>query len=818
MPAVHSLAMFRAAFEHSPVAIFYTAPEGRILAANPAACAMLQRTEDELRVLGRSGVIHPDTPGLREMIEERDRTGRMRGELIFIRSDGTRITADATSQVFIDDDGERRAIVAAMDITGQRKIEEGLQTSEARYRAIVEAMDEGVVFQAADGQILSTNPAAERIEERDSDDLIGRTSDDPGWGAIHADGTEFPGPEHPAMVTLRTGEPQRDVVMGLLTPRGNRRWISINSAPVFERGSDKPTAVVTTFHDITRQHYLEEQLRISSIAFEESQEAMLVTTPDASILRVNKAFSLLTDYSEAEVIGRNPREYLSALRDADLYAAMERALADQGHWEGEVWQARRGAAPFPAWLSMSAVHDPDGRITHYVATFIDLTGVKQAEADIHTLSYFDSLTRLANRRLLLDRLDRAVLESQEDHSAGGLLLLDLDDFTVFNDTRSHDAGDALLVEVAERLSSITPVDATLARTGPDEFAILVPGDTVTGGANSDTLLHLAQQALASLERPIDIDDQPYLAHASIGIATFVDGTPSTGEVMRQADAAVLQSQQGERDEPRFFDPALHAALEARVHLEDELRGSIPDRLVLYFQPQTDARGNVIGAEALIRWQHPDLGLVSPNAFIPIAEEDGLIFPIGEFVLERACQTLARWSSDPVLQHLRLSINVSPREIRHPDFARRVIEIVTAHGVDPVHLHLEITESALLVDLEHVSRTMQQLRDLGVAFALDDFGTGYASLQTLKGLPMDHLKVDQGFVRDLTNGPNEAAFVRAIITLGQTLGMTVVAEGVETAEQQRALVALGCDALQGYHILRPVPLDAFEAFVRNSTKG
>ncbi len=818
MPAEHSLAMFRAAFNHSPAAIFYTAPEGRILAANPAACTLLGYSEDELRALGRSGVVAPDTPRLHEMVEERNRTGRMHGELILIRRDGLRLTVATTSEIFLDDDGALRTIVVAVDRTPQREVEEGLRVSEARYRAIVEAMDEGVVFQGADGQIISTNPAAERIEGREAEEMLGRTSDDPGWGAIHPDGSEFPGPEHPAMVTLRTGQPQRDVVMGILTPHGRRRWISINSAPVFEQDATTPSAVVTTFHDITRQHFMEEQLRIASIAFEESQEAMLVTTPDGAILRVNKAFTRLTGYAESEAVGRHPREYLSALRDIDLYEEMVHALAQHGRWEGEVWQRRRGSSAFPAWLSMNSVVDGDGGITHYVATFIDLTGAKQAEADIHTLAYFDGLTRLANRRLLLDRLDRAVIQSSDDHTAGGMLLLDLDDFTVFNDTRSHEAGDALLLEVAERLNAITPADATLARTGPDEFAMLVPGDTEAGGASPDVLLHLAQQALASLERPIDIDDLPYLAHASIGIATFADGSPSAGEVMRRADAAVLQSQRSERDEPRFFDAAMHAALEARVHLETELRRSIPDRLVLHYQPQTDARGNVIGAEALIRWQHPDLGLMAPSAFIPIAEEDGLILPIGQFVLEAACRTLASWAQDPQLAPLTLSINVSPKQIRLPEFAHSVLDTAIAIGADPSRLCLEITESALLDDLEGVARTMQSLRDIGVAFALDDFGTGYASLQTLKGLPMDHLKVDQAFVRDLTNGPSEAAFVRAIITLGQTLGMSVIAEGVETEEQRRALVALGCDALQGFHILKPAPLDAFEEFVRSNAQG
>lgn len=817
MSTEHSLAMFRAAFEHSPAAIFYTAPEGRILAANPAACALLQYAEDELRALGRGGVVASDTPRLRELVEERDRTGHMHGELIMVRRDGVRLTTDVTSGVFRDDDGERRSIVVAIDRTGQREVELGLRASEARYRAIVESMDEGLVFQGADGEIISMNPAALRIEERDEEDMLGRTSDDPGWGAIHPDGREFPGPEHPAMVTLRTGEPQRDVVMGLLTPHGNRRWISINSAPVFEQDSMAPSAVVTTFHDITHQHFIEEQLRIASIAFDESQEAMLVMTPKGTILRVNKAFMRLTEYTEAETLGHHMRDYMSAVRDIDTYETVVRELQQRGRWEGEVWQRRKDGDAFPTWLSVSAVQNTEGEVTHHVATFTDLTGAKQAEADIHTLSYFDGLTRLANRRLLLDRLDRAVVESRDDATSGGLLLLDLDDFTVFNDTRTHEAGDALLLEVAARLDAVTPVDATLARTGPDEFALLIPGDTARKGAIADLLQSLAQEATATFERPIDVDGQPYLAHASVGIAVFTDGEPSAGEVMRRADAAMLQSRRSEDDGPRFFNPALHAALEARVHLESELRRGIPDQLVLHYQPQTNAYGSVIGAEALVRWQHPELGLVPPNSFIPIAEDDGLIIPIGQYVLERACRTLASWADDPQLARLGLSINVSAKQIRHPEFAQQVRDAVILTGADPTRLRLELTESALLGDFAEVAETMRTLRETGVAFSLDDFGTGYASLQTLKSLPMDHLKIDQIFVRDLTNGPSEAAFVRAIITLGQTLGLHVIAEGVETEEQRRALMALGCDGLQGFHILRPVPLPEFEAFARNNMR-
>lgn len=710
--------------------------------------------------------------------------------------------------------------VFGRDVTDAVDSRRRLEDSESRYRTIVDTISEGVMFQAADGTILSVNPAAERIEERDEDDMLGKTSEDPQWGAIHPDGSEFPGVDHPSMYTLRTGEPQQEVVMGILTPRGNRRWITINSAPVFGDDSGRPTAVVTTFHDITAQKQAEDEVRIAAIAFEASREAMVIAAPDNTVLRVNRAFTELTGYSAAEAVGQTPRLWASGQHGPAFYRSMWETIGKEHRWQGEVWNKRRSGEVYPCWLSISAVTDDAGRITHYVASTADLSEAKSAQRDLLTLAFYDTLTGLPNRRLLMDRLRQAVAGSASGQHRGALIFIDLDEFTVLNETRGHAAGDILLTAVAERLQAHVGTDDTVARLGSDEFAVVLHDldpDLEQAAVQAEIA---AQELHSAINECLSIEGQDYHCRTTTGIAMFGSGEPSEDDLLKHADLALARAKLRGRDTVQFYNRELQAALEARVALESALRQAIPHDLRLVYQPQVDAKGVVSGAEALIRWHDPAHGVVSPGDFIPLAEENGLILPIGRWVLFTACQQLAQWGAAAGTSRLTISVNVSARQMHQSDFADVVLAALDETGADPACLTLELTESVLIADTDVnvVATHMSRLGSHGVRFSLDDFGTGFSSLRTLRNLPLQELKIDQSFVRDVAVNANDVAIARTIIGLGQSLGLSVIAEGVETDEQRLALCDLGCERFQGFLFARPMPIDEFTALLESQGRA
>lgn len=716
-------------------------------------------------------------------------------------------------------DGEVVGIsVFGRDITPEWHSRDALEKSEARYRTIFDTVTEGIVFQAADGTIFSVNRAAERIGGRRQADMLGKTSEDPQWGSVRADGSPFPGDEHPAMVTLRTGEPQTGIVMGILTPNGERRWISINSTPVFDDVSATPTAVVSMFHDITRQKHAEDDLRVAAIAFEESQEAMLIADADTTILRVNRAFVGMTGYSAAEAVGQTTRLLSSGRQGREFYARLWDDLRVNRRWQGEIWNRRRNGEIYPEWLSITAVTDEHDQVVNYVATFIDLSGAKKAEQDIHQLSFYDSLTGLPNRALLADRLRQSILASGRETNHGCLFVLDLDDFTVLNDVRGHDAGDLLLREVGRLLTATVHVDDTVARLGSDEFAIVINALHADADMAARQAEQLAQRLREALAAPLVIDGEPYQCRVSIGIAMFALGEPEPAELLKRADAAVMQAKRAGRNTAHFFNPELQADLEDRVRLETALHMAIPDGLRLAYQPQVSDHADVIGAEALIRWQDPEFGAVPPATFIPLAEGNGLIRPIGQWVLETACAQIKRWEADASTRHLVLAVNVSARQFHQDDFVETVLGALSRTGADASRLELELTESLLVEDIGAVAAKMHELRRRGVRFSLDDFGTGFSSLRSLKDLPLHQLKIDQSFVHDLSTNPNSAAIVRATIALGQSLGLSVIAEGVETPEQFAMLKTLGCTVFQGYLFGRPGPVDDLTDLINAALKS
>jgi diguanylate cyclase (GGDEF)-like protein/PAS domain S-box-containing protein len=582
---------------------------------------------------------------------------------------------------------------------------------------------------------------------------------------------------------------------------GSPFWCSITVMPVLD-AVDQPTHLVGVLRDITDSRRIEQELRISATAFE-SLHGMIVTDAKGIILRVNNAFIEMTGYSADEAVGQTPQLLKSGRHEPEFYTDMWRQLAVTGAWSGEIWDRRKSGEIYPKWQTISAVRGTDGAISHYVAAFSDISERKAAEQRIHDLAFYDPLTALPNRRLLIDRLHHALAASARNGSHGALLFIDLDNFKNLNDTRGHDMGDLLLIEVAERLKACLRGCDTAARLGGDEFVVMLEDLSETAPEAGSEAESVGEKILAALNISYDLAGKPHRSTPSIGVTLYRGQDTSIDELLKQADLAMYQSKASGRNAMRFFDPAMQAVVSARSLLEAELRQALDqEQFVLHYQPQVDHMGCVTGAEALVRWQHPERGMVSPVEFILAAEETGLIIPLGQWVLKTACERLADWGRHPSTADLTMAVNVSARQFRHADFVTQVITHIEQSGANPHHLKLELTESLLLDDIENTVVKMTSLKTYGISFSLDDFGTGYSSLAYLKRLPIDQLKIDRSFIHDVLNDPNDAVIAKAIIALGQSLGLSVIAEGVETQGQHDFLTTNQCQAFQGYLFGRP----------------
>ncbi len=588
-------------------------------------------------------------------------------------------------------------------------------------------------------------------------------------------------------------------------------WLEGNAMPL--READGCTLWHGYMQDITERRRAEEQQRIAAVAFD-SRDGMMVTDRKGVILRVNRAFSEFTGYSAEEAVGNTPALLHSTRHDDTFYRKMWEAISREGHWEGEIWNRRKDGGIYPEWLAISAIRDEAGEITHYLGNFSDVSEPREAQRKILELAYYDSLTDLPNRRLLLDRLQQAMSASARNYLFGALFLLDLDHFKTLNDTRGHDIGDQLLIQVAERLQGAVREGDTVARLGGDEFVVLLESlgeNEVQAAAHAE---HIAEKIRTSLNREYQLGDQDSHVSPSIGVTLFYGHAESSDELFKHADLALYQAKGAGRNAIRFFNPAMQAAIDARARLESGLRlALVKEEFVLHYQPQMRSDGMMAGAEVLLRWQPEGSEMVSPADFIPLAEETGLILPIGQWVLETACRRLVAWARDPATSHLQLAVNISARQFRQADFAEQVRNLLERTGADPRRLKLELTESLVLDNVERTIQTMHELKALGVGFSLDDFGTGYSSLSQLKRLPLAQLKIDQSFVHDIDTSPDAAAIVQAIISLAHNLRLEVIAEGVETEAQREFLARHGCQTYQGWLFGRPCPAAELESRLR-----
>ena len=676
--------------------------------------------------------------------------------------------------------------------------ETALQESEARFKALHDGSFGGISIHER-GVILDCNHALEEMTGFTRDELIGMN----GVLLIAPDWRDQ------VMRNIQSGYDQPYDVEGL------RKDGSIY--PMTIRGKNIPykgrIVRVTEFRDITEQRLAEQQQRIAAIAFE-SQEGMFITDVQHRIVRANQAFARITNYPIEECIGRSPAFLASGRHALEFFAALHDRLEHDGVWQGEIWNRRKDGEEFPAWVTITGVRDGSGTITHYVANLDDITLRKRAEEEIKHLAFFDQLTGLPNRRLLADRLKHALAASCRHQHGGALLFIDLDNFKTLNDTLGHDKGDLLLQQVAQRLTECVREGDTVARLGGDEFIVML--ETLSANlqeAASHTEM-IGEKIIARLSEPYHFPGYEHHSSASIGIAMYHGCNEDAEEILKRSDMAMYRAKAAGRNTLRFFDPEMQAIISTRASMEAGLREALlRQQFTLQLQAQVNADHRIIGAEALLRWNDPVNGMIPPLAFISLAEESGLILPIGQWVLETACDRLALWAQQPELAHLYIAVNISAYQFRHKDFVEQVMNAVTRSGIQPQRLKLELTESMLVHDIDDVIAKMVALRDAGIGFALDDFGTGYSSLAYLKRLPLDQLKIDQSFIRDILLDPDDAAIARMIISLGDSLGLSVIAEGVETEAQRQMLSGQGCRTYQGYLFSRPLPLESFEDFVR-----
>lgn len=551
---------------------------------------------------------------------------------------------------------------------------------------------------------------------------------------------------------------------------------------------------------LRRQRLDQERLRQAAVVFDCTREGVLVSDHNGVIVHVNPALVKITGYAPEEVLGQRPNMFKSGHHGPEFYQAVFEALEKTGEWHGEIWNRRKSGEIYPQWQTIRAVRDNKDQITHYVAVFSDISAIKNTQSELMRLAHHDPLTDLPNRLLFTDRAEQALAYAQRHKSGCALLMIDLDHFKIINDSMGHNVGDLLLKAVGERLTAVFGKGFTVARLGGDEFAVLVENCTQVAQAAG-----FAQQVLEVMKGAFIIETHQLFISASVGISLYPNDALNAEQLLRNADSALFKAKSAGREGYALYTEELTAHAQYRIEVASDLRRALEQQeLRVYFQPVHDlTTSRMVGVEALVRWQHPQRGLVAPGEFIPIAERTGLIAEIDAWVLEQACWQMCQWQAAGVDLSF-VAVNISSRLFARPELYQLVSTVLADTGLNPALLELEVTESAVMDNSEVALEQMHRLRELGLRLAIDDFGTGFSSLLRLKRLPVQKLKIDQGFVAGLPGDDDDVAIVRAVIALAQSMGMQVHAEGIEYVEQAQFLLDHHCDLGQGYWFGRPMP--------------
>ena len=799
---------FRRAVEEAPFPMMIHAEYGEVLALSRAWTEISGYTRSDIPTLtdwiesaysARRQAVRADIAQLYALSQR-----RTQGEYQITCKDGSQRDWEFSS-VGLGQlaDGRRIAISMAADVTERNWAMTALRQREQQYRQLFEANPHPMwVIDAETLRFLAVNDTAVNHYQFSEDQFLGMTIAD-----IHP-----PAEAERQCAAIRRVQDGGIDMTGVWKHRkkdGTCIDVEITSHALEFAG--RPAALVLAY-DITERRRAEEALRQAAIVFENTREGITITDADERILRVNRAFCELTGYSAEEVQGQTPRLLHSGRQDPEFYAALWASLRETGSWQGELWNQRKNGELYPELLSISAVKNAEGVVTHYVGVFADLSQIKASEERLDFLAHHDPLTGLPNRLLLAARLQHSINIASRDRHLLALLVLDLDRFKDINDSYGHSAGDALLQQVAERLVQRLRNADTVIRLGGDEFAILLedlaqPQDAARVALEIINLFNEPWRLINGAEVRLGV---------SLGISLFPEHGQSAEDLLREADAALYQAKNEGRGRFQYFSAELTEAARQRIEMEGRLRRAIAqEQLRVYYQPRVDLRsGRIVGAEALVRWQDPERGLIAPGRFIPLAEETGLIGALGAWVLREACRQGKCWI-DAGLPPLSLSVNLSAHQIHHGDLVMTVTETLRETGFPAQQLELELTESALMQHEAEAVTILERLRGLGLRLAMDDFGTGYSSLAYLKRFPLDVLKIDKSFVDDLPQQQDAMEIAATIIAIGHILGLEVLAEGVETPEQLAFLQLKGCDQYQGYLTSPPTPADAFVALLKDN---
>jgi diguanylate cyclase (GGDEF)-like protein/PAS domain S-box-containing protein len=784
---------YRLLFASSLDGVFLTTPEGGILAANPAACQMFGYSEDELKNLGRAGILDAGDPRLADFLERRLREGFARGVLTGRRKDGALFPLEASSQIFVGPGGQRMTSMINRDLTQVKAAQEELRQSEQRYRTLFEKAADGIFLMEAEGEqaflIIAANPAAAAMHGCTVEEIIGKRMTD-----LDTPAARQRAPEH-----------LRRAMAG--------QWIRAEAEHLRQDGSVFPVEfqagvveldgrrlILAFDRDVSERRRAEEQLKLAMKAFENTIEGVMVTDAEGKVQMVNPAFTAITGFCAEEVLGREPVIFRAEEFAPEFYERLWQDLTEKGQWSGEIVNRRKDGRSYPEWVTVSIVRDAQGRVSNYLAVFYDITEIRSGEEKIRYQAYHDMLTGLPNRLLFNDRLELALARAIRHKESVGVVFLDLDHFKHINDSLGHAIGDLLLQGVASRLKALVRDEDTVARLGGDEFILLVPGL-----AGAEDAAQLASRIQLALERPFRLRGRELYVTASLGLTLFPDDGGDLDTLVKNADLAMYRAKEEGRNTFQMFTSSLQVKARERLRLEGQLRKGLErGEFLPFYQPVLEmASGRVVGMEALARWRRHGR-VIAPNQFIPLAEETGLIVKLGERLLEMACRQTAKWRAQGFGQ-LKVAVNLSARQFQQQDLLEMVRSVLERTGLPPEGLELEITESTVMANVAQAAQILKSLAAMGVRLGLDDFGTGYSSLYYLKQFPISTLKIDRSFIMDIPDDPDDMAIAQAVISLARSLGLKVVAEGVETPAQLGFLRSQGCDYLQGY-IFRP-PLAA-----------
>ncbi|MBI2725612.1 MAG: EAL domain-containing protein [Polaromonas sp.] len=715
---------------------------------------------------------------------------------------GKRLWVRAVGQSLPDNTGGIAGMHGVLrDITGEKRAQNEAMGITVRLSTTLASIREAFVTVDPHGRFTYVNRESENLFKRRSDELLGRTL----WNELDAQDTGLLSQEFNAMVAEGSGREFEHYCVSI------DKWLALRTY-AFEEG------VAVYFRDVSSSRRSQEQLLLLETSISRLNDIVIITEagpasePGPRIVFVNDAFERHTGYSREEALGKTPRllqgpatqrTQLNRIRTAMKYSQPVRA---------ELINYRKNGELFWMELEIAPVDYFNRGLTHWVSIARDITERKAAEDKIEHLAFFDALTQLPNRQLLMDRLKKTLSQCEDSNTVGALMFIDLDNFKGLNDTLGHSRGDLLLIQAGLRLTACSRPEDTVARLGGDEFVVMLEdlGDSMASALAQTR--NVGEKILAALSEPYELAGHQHHSTCSIGITLFSKHEQSIGDLLKQADLAMYQAKAAGRNGLCFFDPEMQAAATANATLAAELRQSLRQQdFVLHYQPQVGHKG-MFGVEALVRWKHPRRGLVFPDAFIPQAEENGLIMPLGKWVLETACAQLARWALSPATAELSIAVNVSARQFRHPDFVDEVMSLISHTGIQASRLKLELTESLLASDVGVTVAKMVDLKKAGLTLSIDDFGMGYSALSYLKYLPLDQLKIDRTFVKDVLTDPNDAAIARTIIGLAQSLGLNVVAEGVETEAQRAWLEWFGCENYQGHLFCPALPIDELETFM------